>query len=147
MREEDLPAHLVVPDGFVLSRSRGAFSNHNGPVYEARREGDLRTGLYVLDRHCNSMGFLHGGMASAFSDRSLAVAVYDATKRASVTLKLTLHFYETVRLHNWLEAHPRVLSHDNDLIQVSADLLIDGQTLAARADATFRSLRRPQKQG
>ena len=147
MREEDLPAHLIVPDGFVLSRSRGAFSNHNGPVYEAAAADDFRSGLYVLDRHCNSMGFLHGGMASAFSDRSLAVAVYGATKRASVTLKLTLHFYETVRLHNWLEAHPRVISHENDLVQVTADLMINGTKLAARADATFRTLRRPQKQG
>jgi acyl-coenzyme A thioesterase PaaI-like protein len=147
MREEDLPAHLIVPDGFELAVSRGKFSNHNGPIYIATAPGDLRSGLYVLDRHCNSMGFLHGGMTSAFSDRALAVAVWHAAKRPSVTLKLTLHFYETIALHSWLEAHPRVLSYDNDLVQVSADLMIDGQNLAARADATFRTLRRPQKQG
>lgn len=145
MREEDLPAHLAVPDGFALSRSRGAFSNHNGPVYEASGDGDVRSGLFILDRHCNSMGFLHGGMASAFADRSLAMAVWAETRRMSVTLKLTLHFLETVRLHNWLEAHPRVLSCEHDLVQVSADLLIDGKKLAARADATFRTLRRKQK--
>ncbi|MEM1148798.1 MAG: PaaI family thioesterase [Pseudomonadota bacterium] len=147
MRETDLPVHLVVPDGFVLSQSRGAFSNHNGPVYEAVSEGQLRCGLYVLDRHCNSMGILHGGMASAFADRSLAMAVWQETARRSVTLKLTLHFLEAVRRHKWLEAHPRVLSYDHDLVQVSADLLIDGQSLAGRADATFRTLRRRQKQG
>lgn len=145
MREEDLPAHLKVPEEFELARSGGKFSNHNGPVYVASAPADLRSGLFVLDRHCNSMGFLHGGMASAFSDRALAVAVWHATKRASVTLKLTLHFYETVRLHNWLEAHPKVLSHDGNLVQVTADLMIDGEKLAARADATFRTLRRQQK--
>ena len=147
MREEDLPAHLIVPDGFALSKSRGSFSNHNGPVYEASGEGDVRSGLFILDRHCNSMGFLHGGMASAFADRSLAMAVWAATKRPSVTLKLTLHFLETVRLHNWLEAHPTVVSYEHDLVHVGADLLINGEKLAARADATFRSLRRRQKQG
>ncbi|MEM6554838.1 MAG: PaaI family thioesterase [Pseudomonadota bacterium] len=147
MREEDLPAHLIVPDGFAISKSRGAFSNHNGPVYEASGDGDVRSGLFVLDRHCNSMGFLHGGMASAFADRSLAMAVWAETGRASVTLKLSLHFLETVRLHNWLEAHPRVISHAHDLVQVTADLMIDGKKLAARADATFRTLRRPKKQG
>ena len=147
MREEDLPAHLIVPDGFALSRSRGKFSNHNGPVYEANADGDVRSGLFVLDRHCNSMGFLHGGMASAFADRSLAMAVWAETQKMSVTLKLTLHFLETVRLHNWLEAHPTIQSHDHDLVQVSADFLINGERLAARADATFRTLRRPQKQG
>lgn len=146
MRESDLPAHLTVPDGFVLAQSRGKFSNHNGPVYIANAPGDLRSGIFVLDRHCNSMGFLHGGMASAFSDRALAVAVFSATGRMSVTLKLSLHFYETVRQETWLEAHPEVVSYEHDLVQVSADLLIDGTKLAARADATFRTLRRPQKQ-
>ena len=145
MRESDLPDHLRVPDGFVLSNSRGRFTNHNGPVYMASTEGDLRSGMFVLDRHCNGMGFLHGGMASAFADRSLAVAVWDATQKMSVTLKLTMHFYETVRLHDWLEAHPVVLSVENGVVQVSADLLIDGGKRAARADATFRSLRRTAK--
>ena len=147
MREEDLPAHLIVPDGFALSKSRGGFSNHNGPVYEAAADGNVRSGLFVLDRHCNSMGFLHGGMASAFADRSLAMAVWAKSQRISVTLKLTLHFLETVRLHDWLEAHPAVQSYDHDLVHVSADLLINGEKLAARADATFRTLRRRQKQG
>jgi len=145
MRESDLPDHLRVPDGFVLSSSRGRFTNHNGPVYMASAKGDLRSGMFVLDRHCNGMGFLHGGMASAFADRSLAVAVWDATQKMSVTLKLTMHFYETVRLHDWLEAHPVVLSAENGVVQVTADLLIGGGKLAARADATFRSLRRTAK--
>lgn len=145
MRESDLPEHLKIPEGFVLSDSKGGFTNHNGPVFMASAPDDLRSGLFVLDRHCNGMGFLHGGMASAFADRSLAVAVWDATKRFSVTLKLTLHYYETVRLHDWLEAHPVVCSIEDGIVQVEADLLIDGKKLAARADATFRSLRRTAK--
>ena len=147
MREEDLPAHLIVPEDFVLSHSRGRFSNHNGPVYEARRGDDLRSGMFILDRHCNGMGFLHGGMASAFADRALARAVWLTTHRLSVTLKLTLHFHETVRLETWLEAHPQVQSYEHDLVHVTADLKIRGKKLAARADATFRTLRRQQKQG
>jgi acyl-coenzyme A thioesterase PaaI-like protein len=145
VREHDLPDHLTVPDGFALADSRGGFTNHNGPVYAAEAKGDLRSGMFVLDRHCNGMGFLHGGMIGAFADRALAVAVYDATRKMSVTLKLTLHYYETVRLHDWLEAHPKVLSTADGIVQVTADLLISGEKLAARADATFRSLRRVQK--
>jgi len=147
MHESDLPEHLKVPDGFVLSDSKGGFTNHNGPVYMSGASGDLRSGFYVLDRHCNGMGFLHGGMASAFADRAMAVAVWDATKRFSVTLKLTLHYYETVRLYDWLEAHPVVRSVSDGIVQVEADLRIQGEKLAARADATFRSLRRTVKQG
>jgi len=144
MRESDLPDHLKLPGGFTLATSRGDFTNHNGPIYKASAPGDLRSGLFVLGRHCNSMGFLHGGMASAFADRSMAVTVWDATRKMSVTLKLTMHFYETVRLHDWLEAHPRVLSTTSGIVQMTADLLINGEKLAMRADATFRTLRRPQ---
>ena len=31
-------------------------------------------------------------------------------------VEATLHFYETVHLHDWLEAHPHVLSHADDLL-------------------------------
>lgn len=147
MREEDLPSHLTVPEGFQLSNSRGRFTNHNGPIYEASANSDLRSGFYVLDRHCNGLGFLHGGMASSFADRSLAIAVWSVAHRPSVTLKLTVNFLETVRLHDWLEAHPVVQSYAHDMVQVSADLKIRGEKIAARADATFRTLRRRQKQG
>jgi len=144
MREDDLPSDFRVPDGFALTRSRGKFSNHNGPIFVAEAKDDLRSAMLVLDRHCNSMGFLHGGMASAFADRALALAVWDASRQMSVTLKLTMQFFETVRLHDWLVAQPRVLSTADGIVQVTAELRIDDKKLAARADATFRTLRRPQ---
>ncbi|MEO0551250.1 MAG: PaaI family thioesterase [Pseudomonadota bacterium] len=145
MNLSGLPDDFEVPAGFGLSPSRGPFTQHNGPIYRATGEGDLRSGLLVLERHCNSMGFLHGGMASAFADGALAWAVFDRTRRMSVTLKLTLQYFTTVRLHNWLEALPRVISYEDGIVQVTADLSVDGKKLAARADATFRTVRRQQK--
>ena len=85
-------------------------------------------------------------MISAFADRSLARAIFLVSQRRAVTLKLTLHFYETIPLYSWLEAHPEILSLDNDLAHIGADLRIQGTKLAARADATFRLLRRTKKQ-
>lgn len=131
-----------VPAGFAPSPSRGPFTRHNGPVYRASASGDLRSGLLVLDRHCNSMGFLHGGMISAFADGALAWAVWDATGRMSVTLKLTLSFLDIVREGEWLEAHPQVSAVNDGLVHVSADLSVAGPRVAARADAVFRTLRR-----
>ncbi|MEL6830735.1 MAG: PaaI family thioesterase [Pseudomonadota bacterium] len=144
MRLEDLPSSARIPDGFELAQSRGKFTNHNGPVFVASAPEDLRSGLYVLQRHCNSMGFLHGGMASAFADRALAVAVWSALRAPSVTLKLTLHFYETVPAGSWLEAWPILHANEDGIVHVSADMRIDGEVLAARADAAFRKIRRPR---
>ncbi len=130
------------PDGFAPATSRGPFTTHNGPLYRATAEGDHRSGLVVLKRHCNGMGFLHGGMASAFADSALAWGVWAATGRTGVTLKLTLSFMETVREGAWLEARPAVTAVQGDLIHVTADLVAGAEKPAAQADAIFRALRR-----
>ncbi len=132
----------AVPPGFALTPSRGKFTLHNGPSYRATAPGDVRTGLFVLDRHCNGMGFLHGGMASAFADSALAWAVWSATGNMSVTIKLAMVFIDIVREGEWIEAHPSVTGTDGDLVNVCASIhKADGRT-AARADAVFQTLRR-----
>ena len=128
-----------------MSRSRGPFTTRNGPVCRATGKGDLRSGIWVLDRHCNSMGFMHGGMVSSFADGALAWAVWDATRKMSVTLKLTTSFYGTIRPGDWLEARPSVVSADGGVVHVEAGLLVGEDRLVARADATFRVLRRTAK--
>ena len=52
------------------------------------------------------MGFLHGGMMSAFADSSLAWAVWSETRQLSVTLKLTMEYLDIVRKGAWVEARP-----------------------------------------
>lgn len=102
----------------------------------------MRTGLWVLDRHCNGMGFLHGGMMSAFADSALAWAVWSATGKMSVTIRLTLEFMEIAREGEWIEAHPEVSAVDGEFIHVSARIVKEDGGLAARASAVFRTVRR-----
>lgn len=142
MTAEETEEHRPPPPGFEVSRSRGPFTTRNGPVCRATAEDDLRSGIWVLPRHCNSMGFMHGGMVSSFADGALAWAVWHATRKMSVTLKLTTTFLGTIRPDDWLEARPEVISVDDGIVQVEADLVITPDTLAARASATFRTLRR-----
>lgn len=133
---------LPVPPGFAPTPSRGKFTLHNGPTFRATAEGDLRTGLFVLDRHCNGMGFLHGGMICAFADSALAWAVWTATGKMSVTIKLSVSFMDIVREGEWIEARPAVSAVDGDLVHVTADIVKPDGTVASRADAVFRTLRR-----
>ncbi len=88
------------------------------------------------------MGFLHGGMASAFADSALAWAVWTATGRMSVTIKLSLIFIDIVKEGTWIEAHPGVTSIDGDIVHVKATIVKQCGVVAARADAVFRTLRR-----
>jgi uncharacterized protein (TIGR00369 family) len=128
--------------GFAITPSRGKFTIHNGPSYRAVADGDIRTGLWILDRHCNGMGFLHGGMVSAFADSALAWAVWSATGKMSVTIKLTIEFMEIARQGEWIEAHPVVTAIEGDFVHVSARIVKEDGGLAARADAVFRTVRR-----
>lgn len=88
------------------------------------------------------MGFLHGGMLSAFADSALAWAVWNATGRASVTIKLALEFMEIAREGEWIEAHPVVQAVNGEFVHVTARIVKAQGALAARADAVFRNVRR-----
>ena len=132
----------VPPPGFGPTNSRGAFTLHNGPTYRATARGDVRSGFYVLGRHCNGMGFLHGGMMSAFADSALAWSVWNETKRFSVTLKLTLEYFDIVKKGAWLEAHPERPIVSDPLVYVSAPLITASGRVAARADGVFRMMKR-----
>jgi len=134
--------HRAPREGFALTPSRGKFTLHNGPTYRAAAEGDIRTGMWVLDRHCNGMGFLHGGMLSAFADSALAWAVWSVTGKMSVTIKLTLEFMEIAREGEWIEARPEVTAVDGEFVHVTARILKEDGGLAGRADAVFRTVRR-----
>ena len=133
------------PEGFGPTNSRGAFTLHNGPTYRATSEGDVRSGFYVLDRHCNGMGFLHGGMMSAFADSSLAWAVWNESRRFSVTLKLTLEFMDIVRKGAWVEACPEKPLVEDGIAYVSTPLITASGRRVANADGVFRLMNRRPK--
>jgi acyl-coenzyme A thioesterase PaaI-like protein len=81
-------------------------------------------------------------MLSAFADSALAWAVWNATGRSSVTIKLALEFMEIAREGEWIEAHPCVQAVNGEFVHVTARIIKPEATLAARADAVFRTLRR-----
>lgn len=133
------------PAGFKEETGRGPFTSHNGPVYR-RDDGDaVEVGLHVLQRHCNGHGFLHGGMISAFADGALAWCVWRETRRASVTIRLSMDFLEVVRLGDWLVARPKHIATEGEIVHVEADLFRNDETLAAHASAVFHLMRRKVK--
>ena len=138
-------AQQTPPQGFAPTNSRGAFTLHNGPTYRANEKGDVRSGFYVLGRHCNGMGFLHGGMMSAFADSSLAWAVWNETKRFSVTLKLTLEYLDIVRKGAWVEARPDAVLVSDGIAHVSTPLITASGRRVAHADGVFRLMKRVPK--
>ena len=136
---------FVLPAGFKADSGRGPFTSHNGPIYRKDDGETLEVGLHILDRHCNGLGFLHGGMISAFADGALAWSVWKATQRMSVTMRLSIDFLETVRIGDWLVARPSHVKTDGDIVHVEADLIRNDQQLAAHAVGVFNLIRRKPK--
>ncbi len=133
------------PEGFKEDGARGPFTMHNGPIYRKDDGTTVEVGLHVLERHCNGLGFLHGGMISAFADGALAWAVWRATRRSSVTMQLSMDFLDIVRLGDWLVAHPKHIATNGDVVHVEADLIRNGDQLAAHSVGVFHLLRRKAK--
>jgi uncharacterized protein (TIGR00369 family) len=115
------------PDGFTPS-ARGPFTTHNGPTFhKLNADGTFAHAFFVLPRHCNSMGIVHGGMLTTFLDGLLARAVYDASKAQSVTLHLSVDFLSAARLGQWVLGEAAVTRSAKDVTFAEGRIHADGR--------------------
>ncbi len=138
MRSEDIPPP---PDGFVPHESRGAFSRHNGPYFHRFVADGAEQAFFVLPRHCNGLGIIHGGMLSAFLDGLLAAAAGRAARAVPVTIHLSLDFLDMGRAGEWVRGEARTTRVTRDLAFVEGRAHIQDRTLA-RASGVFKLMRR-----
>ena len=145
----DLEA-LTPPDGFTAAPTRGPFTTHNGPVFVRPGTGKAKpaSALPILKRHCNGLGFMHGGMIAAFADSSLAHAIIQLTGRTCVTLNMSIEYFDTIHVGSWLIGEPEILSIDGDIAHVEVGLTVENR-VKARATGVFRlrRLRTNKKKG
>ena len=137
-----MPDSNKIPDGFFPAKGRGPFTQHNGPIYRRYTDDRLEVGMLVLERHCNGLGFLHGGMAAAFADGALAAAVWQANDQASVTMKLSMDYLQSVRRGDWLVTEPQIVGQSGQIVHVRAELYRSESQIACQATGVFHLLRR-----
>ena len=138
MTDEDVPPP---PEGFVRSQ-RGPFSTHNGPMFHRVRDGMWEHAFYVLPRHCNAMGIVHGGMLTTFLDGLLGRVVHEATQAQSVTLHLSVDFLAAGRLGQWLFGDGKVTRVARDITFAEARIHAEGRDIL-RGSGVFRRVARP----
>lgn len=139
MTDEAIPQ---APDGFVYV-ARAPFVNHVGPLFQAASDppGEMTLGLMVDSIHTNSMGFMHGGMIATICDSAMARAAVYLLQRRTVTLRMGLEYFDTVRKGDWLTAHGRLLEQDGEVANTECLIRVGGQ-VRARATGVFRLLRK-----
>ena len=118
-----------IPNGFVVNKRRGPYTNHNGPFYIKNIDNKWVHGAYILDRHCNAANIAHGGMLMAFADGVLGHTVFYETKRAGVTIKFNSEFLSAVREGEWLEGHGNVSSVKGDYVYCDTILKVSTRNI------------------
>lgn len=132
------------PEGFVRLEGRGEFSQHNGPYFHRvtpERPGEIEHALYILPRHTNGLGLLHGGMLSAVLDGALGAAVARSAGRPGVTVHLSVDFLRMARRGKWLIARGRMTHVTAELAFAEGEAFV-GKHLVGRANGVFKLMGR-----
>ena len=130
-------AALKPPEGFEPFVRRGPFTTYNGPFWRREVEGGVSQGFYVLRRHCNGMGLVHGGMLASFLDGMVGNAVYAALQRPAVTIHLSLDYLAMARTGDWVEGEARLTRATRDVAFAEARAFV-GERDVVRASAIFK---------
>ena len=126
-------------EGFGSHFKRSPVTAAWEPLFSRRGERSVELGLWVREAHCNSRGFVHGGIIATLADNAMGlscVACHLGVKGA-LTVSLNVDYVASAGLGQWLQITPRVIKTGTSLDFVDALITADGETIA-RASATFR---------
>lgn len=93
------------PAGFVPMPTVSPALETFGPVYMAGTGAARRFGMYVLHKHTNVRGFVHGGFLATLADVALGFTLGYLTDPPSgfVTVSLNLDYAGNAGLGDWIE--------------------------------------------
>lgn len=128
------------PPGYRLCEVTGPFTEENGPIFRrppAEGETELAQALYILPRHTNGLGLLHGGMLATFLDNTLGAAVRHVTGQPSVTVHMSIDFMRMARKGEWVIGEGRVTHVAGRTVFAEARAVI-GERVIGRATGVFQ---------
>ena len=130
---------LAPPAGFDRHARKSPLTDPWEPLY-ARTSGDtVILGLRAGEAHCNSRGFVHGGLLSALADNAMGLSCARrlGIKGGLVTVSLSVDFLGMALKGQWLEVDTVFVKPGGTLAFSQAFVTADGQP-CARANAVFR---------
>ena len=133
-----------VPAGFVRHDRASPVTDPWEPLYARYDDGVVRLGVRLAERHCNSRGFVHGGVIAALADNAMGLSCGATLRQGQpdwsgglVTVSLSLDYTATALVGAWLEIAPRVIRVGRSLAFADALVTADDAVIA-RASATFK---------
>jgi uncharacterized protein (TIGR00369 family) len=129
------------PEGFAPHFRKSPVTDPWEPLFSRRIDGAVQIGARLRSAHCNSRGFLHGGVIAALADNAMGLSCGStlASVGGLVTISLGLDYVGSAKLGQWLQIEPRVLKTGKSMAFADALITADGNVIA-RASGTFRIL-------
>jgi len=96
----------TVPTGFEQLPTGFGFTDNLQPIYRRIEGTEARFGLFVTERHCNTMGICHGGVLMTLADIAAASGANLAhgVVAGSPTVHMDIDFIASARQGEWIEA-------------------------------------------
>ncbi len=129
-----------IPENFKVHDRSSPVTKPWEPLYARRRDRAIDLLFEVKDAHCNSRGFLHGGVLTALCDNTMGMSLavcFDGARPSIVTINLSVDFIGSANIGDLVLIEPTVIRAGNNIGFCEA-LVQCGDTAIARANATFR---------
>lgn len=128
-----------IPEGFVPHDRKSPATAAWEPIHARATPAALVLGLRIAETHCNSRGFLHGGVIATLADNAMGLSCARAyvPPAGLVTVNLALDYLGLARLGQWLDVTTVFIKTGKALAFASCLVHADG-TPIARGNATFR---------
>jgi uncharacterized protein (TIGR00369 family) len=131
-------ADPAIPEGFVRHFRRSPLTEPWEPLYSRRTPDEaVQIGLTAGPAHCNSRGFVHGGLIATLADNAMGLSCAGRARGSLVTVNLAIDYLASGRIGQWIQVEPQVIRSGSSLCFVQALVTADGVP-CARANATFK---------
>jgi acyl-coenzyme A thioesterase PaaI-like protein len=98
-----------------------------GAVWTHRDDTGWHYAVQLDESHCNSQGFIHGGVLMSFMDHGLSLVIWEASGRAMTsTVHLDSHFLAAVRPPAFVELESQILRQGRNTIFARGILRVAG---------------------
>ena len=127
-----------IPAGFKPFGRISPFTEMLGPLHSKGEGYQLVIGLRAERKHCNTRGYVHGGVLATLADTSMGytIAFLHAPPKSLVTASLTIDYADSASEGDWLESHVDVLKMGSRLAFANC-YIVAGSERIARASAVF----------
>ena len=139
-----------LPDGFTPIFRTSPYLEMIGPIFNkllsVQPEDDDPTkgiviGFFAEDKHCNSKGFVHGGIVSGIADIALGYncALSKNPPASMVTTSLTIDYVGGISRNEWIEVYVDVQKVGSRVAFANCYFVVENRRVA-RASGVFNRI-------